>query len=153
MTPLNLPTREDVRAAYQQGEAAILALLDRLMALIQQQEGTIRNLEARVQALEDQQAKNSRNSSKPPSSDGLKKPPTRSLRSPSGKKNGGQPGHEGHTLRAEPQGEALQAVAHPATFVCIGSSPVGAARRLWRRPQPAIMNGGKCLTFRPCGWK
>lgn len=53
-------------------------------------------LEARVKELERQLGSKSNNSSKPPSSDGLRKP--KSLRIPGGKK-GGKPGHEGTTLR------------------------------------------------------
>ena len=80
MTSRELPTPEDVHAACLQGEEAVLALVGMLTALIL-------NLQARVNALEDQLGKNSRNSSKPPSSDGLQKPRTRSLRTSSGKKH------------------------------------------------------------------
>jgi transposase len=85
-----MPSREEIHEAYLQGEEAVVALFEQ----------TIAQLAVRVTALEEQRAKNSRNSSKPPSSDGLKKPAPRSLRKRSGKKSGGQPGHTGHTLKA-----------------------------------------------------
>jgi hypothetical protein len=62
-------------------------------------------LAERIQKLEDQATKTSRNSGKPPSSDGLNKPKTRSLRKKGQRLSGGQAGHEGHTLLmvTEPQ--------------------------------------------------
>jgi transposase len=91
MNPSLLPSHEDIRAAYRQGEAAVLALFE-VQAKI------IRGLETKVQVLEDQITKNSRNSHKPPSSDGLNKPTPKSRREPSGKPSGGQKGHVGHRL-------------------------------------------------------
>jgi transposase len=55
-------------------------------------------LEDRVKELEAQLSQNSRNSSKPPSSDGYQKPSPQSLRTSSGKKPGGQFGRVGKTL-------------------------------------------------------
>lgn len=92
MPTLRIPTEEEIRAIVREGEDEVVALVNELVQ-------AIAILAKRVQELEDKQAKNSHNSSKPPSSDGMKKPKrTRSLRQPSGKKSGAQRGHAGHRL-------------------------------------------------------
>lgn len=68
-----------------------------LEELVREQATRILRLEERVRDLENRLNKNSSNSSKPPSSDGLGKK-TKSLREQSGKNPGGQPGHKGSTL-------------------------------------------------------
>ena len=65
-------------------------LLDTLLSIITNQAERIAELEARLNM-------NSKNSSKPPSSDVFVKP--KSLRKPSGKKPGGQKGHEGNGFK------------------------------------------------------
>jgi transposase len=70
------------------------AAKDRQIAQLREQ---VASLEAQVQHLLGRLAKDSHNSSKPPSSDGLSRRP-RSQRVQSERKSGGQPGHPGHTL-------------------------------------------------------
>src|ERR1019366_3821644 len=67
-------------------------------------------LEQEVADLRRQLGKDSGNSSKPPSSDGLKKKPriAGSLRGASEKKSGGQAGHKGGTLRQTDKPDIIQ---------------------------------------------
>jgi transposase len=80
-------SRDDIRAVYAQGEDAVIALVEGLLERIVV-------LEKRVEALENQISKNSRNSSKAPSSDGCK-PRVKSQRRKSERSSGGQLGHPG----------------------------------------------------------
>jgi transposase len=81
---------DEIRAVYRQGEDAVIALVEGLL-----QRTVV--LEERVEKLENQLGKHSRNSSKPPSSDGFK-PQPKSLRSKSSRPSGGQSGHPGESL-------------------------------------------------------
>jgi transposase len=105
MVPFQIPSEEEVRTAARQGEDAVVSLFS---DMIQE----IMDLADRVQALENQIAKNSSNSGKPPSSDGLKKKP-KSLRHQSGKTSGGQRGHAGHRLETATNPKYVK--VHPVT--------------------------------------
>lgn len=78
---------------YEQIISTLLAKIAELEKVVKQQAARIADLEKRLN-------KNSSNSSKPPSSDGLGKPPrTTSLRENGKHKSGGQKGHKGETLK------------------------------------------------------
>jgi transposase len=80
-----------------------------LVALVLELRRQLHVLGTQVQELKAQLAKNSTNSSKPPSSDGLSKPKrrTKSLREAGKRKSGGQKGHGGQTLRQVQQPDAV----------------------------------------------
>ena len=83
--------------------AALRQQLAQSASRVAQLEADNAELRQRLEELERRLGLNSRTSSKPPSSDGPRKPParrrTRSLRRKSKRKSGGQPGHKGTTLR------------------------------------------------------
>ncbi len=76
----------------------MLVLLAERDVALAQRDALIAVLAARVTELEARLGMNSRNSSKPPSSDGFAKPAPKSLRRPSGRKPGKQPGGAGFRL-------------------------------------------------------
>jgi transposase len=81
------------------------------LSIIGELRETIIRLENRITELERQLKANSQNSSKPPSSDGLKKPnrnETSSLREKGQNKSGGQLNHKGHTLMSVAKPEAIE---------------------------------------------
>lgn len=92
--PSAIPKPEELTTLAQAREVIALqaSIIEQLLVVIKQ-------LEARVESLETQLTRNSRNRSKPPSSDGYKKPkPTKSQRNKSGRRTGGPTGRKGHTL-------------------------------------------------------
>ena len=99
-------------------------------------------LTARLAGLERRLGLNGGNSGKPPSSDGLKKPPrVGSLRGPTGKPTGGQPGHPGKTLRRTETPDAT--IDHyPAAWAACGEALSEAmatdhvARQVFDLPEP-----------------
>lgn len=82
--------------------------------------GEVYKLSEKVKELEARLSKDSSNSSKPPSSDGLKKPSkTSSLRGKSGKKPGGQLGHAGRTLEPVSTPDHIEVYIPEACMHCL----------------------------------
>lgn len=91
-------TKDEMNRQLLQQVASLTATVDSLNTTIDLQTKLIAQLNQTIQELKEQLNKNSKNSSKPPSSDGYKKPAPKSLRKSSGKKAGGQDGHQGTCL-------------------------------------------------------
>lgn len=113
------------------------------IATLEEARQIIATLVARIGHLESQLAKNSRNSSKPPSSDGYNKPKPKSRRTKSGLPSGGQPGHKGTTLKAvehpdETKVLELQSCPH-CGYSLIHHAVTGHVRRqVFDIPQPTL---------------
>ena len=91
-------------------------LIQKLMDKIAVLEQIVKQQASRIAELEKRLNKNSSNSSKPPSSDGLSKfPRTNSPRQKGNHKSGGQVGHKGETLR---QVQAPDKIEHHTLSTC-----------------------------------
>jgi len=137
-------TREGALAIYRAGEEAVVRVL--------------LEMDERIRRLEERVAKDSHNSSKPPSSDGLGKPRPKSLRRPSQRPTGGQPGHPGQTLRMADKPD--RTVRHPVERCanCGRSLAKQAPDRLERRqvfdlPEPKLESTEHQAEIKtcPCG--
>ena len=145
---------------------SIVELLERLVALessVLALEKTVAVRDARIEVLEAENAElrrrlgqTPRNSNMPPSSQGLDKPAPKSLRGRSGRRPGGQDGHQGRTLRQVDVPD--ETVRHePATCGGCGDGLVDAAvvavtrRQVFEIPQVAARVVEHHLVSRRCG--
>ena len=119
-------TREEFQSVYDSGTDACFVLFQRM-------ETALEALTVRVQELEDRISKDSHNSSKPPSSDGLRKKP-KSLRHKSDKASGGQQGHSGTTLCLADNPDAV-VIHSPSTCKQCGISLESVAAKDFTRRQ------------------
>lgn len=91
MTDLNMQI-----VTFQNGISALKGQVSSMELDITNMRATNEQMSIRIAELEARLNKNSNNSSKPPSSDGYKK--SQNSRQKTGRRTGGQPGHEGKTL-------------------------------------------------------
>src|SRR4030042_1033793 len=127
--------REEIEKIYDQGKDTVVEFIMQLLEKIE-------ILTKRVNELEQKLSKDSHNSSKPPSSDGLKKR-TRSQRKRSGKKTGGQAGHKGSTLEMTDTPDHVVKLRIKKCNCCHGSlkgvqSKGYEARQEFEIPAPAV---------------
>lgn len=109
-----LPENLDREQLNKLDKETLIELLVVALQRIDALEKQLANQAAIIQKLQDELARNSRNSSKPPSSDGLKKPKTRSLRPKGQRSVGGQLGHKGNTLKMVDEPDYIE--PHPVSI-------------------------------------
>lgn len=128
-------------------EARVSALLERVDRLtteverLKPFEARVAVLEAENAALKEKLAKSSRNSSKPPSSDGPKEKAERPTKKPTGRAAGGQPGHQKHDRPAWPAEKVSKRVVlrpkqcEKCASALVGEDPKPSRRQLFELPK------------------
>jgi len=113
-----------------------------LVALVLTLFDHIDRLNVRVEDLDSKLNKNSKNSSKPPSSDGLKRQPAQP-RQAGQRPSGGQKGHKGHSLEMHPTPTHIEYYGGEGHCECglalkNGDIKTGECRQQWDIPKPSI---------------
>jgi transposase len=109
----NLPDLEQLSHAQKDELIRVLWPLQRQVGQLMAQMAV---MQERIEQLEGRLALNSKNSSKPPSSEGLSKPAPKSLRPSGQRRSGGQQGHDGNTLSQSAQVDEV--LVHRADTHC-----------------------------------
>lgn len=149
----------ELRAQVAERDRAIVLLRDENAALRAHGAGLAVKLLAladRVEELERRLGQNPRNSDKPPSSEGYEKPAPRSRRQRTDRSSGGQPGHEGTTLRQVESPDEVVVQVPVACRSCGGSlagAPVVSteARQVFDLPPITLRVVEHVLQHRLCG--
>jgi hypothetical protein len=112
--------RAEAEAIYDQGREVVVAVLLRMDEQIQRLERRVAQQDERIPKLERESRRSSRNSSQPPSQD----PPGAPKRGkdPSGRRPGGQPGHEGKGRPLLPAWAVDEVVEHWPARAAAGTS-------------------------------
>ncbi len=123
----------------------LLEKIVQLEAIVAEQSAIIAKQAVKIAELEKRLNKNSRNSSKPPSSDGLSKPRSNasSLRKKGKNKSGEQPGHEGKTLKRTSTPDKIERhslTQCPSCSTSLASEKVQGVvgRQVFDLPQPKV---------------
>lgn len=109
--------RVEAEAIYEQGRDVVVAVLQRMDEQIEKLTAKVVAQDERIAKLERQVGRSSRNSSQPPSADPPSRPPR--AKSPTGRKQGAQPGHEGKGRPLLPAWAVDEIVEHwPTDCAC-----------------------------------
>jgi len=111
--------RSEAEAIYDQGREVVVEVLLRMDAQIQALSERVARQDERISLLERRLAQNSRDSSQPPSQDRSAKKPSPKPKGRSGRKQGGQAGHEGHGRELLPTWASDEVIVHwPVSCGC-----------------------------------